>query len=109
MASARRTHVVGDMMFGRGATARDRSIIASKVALLARRGPSGWWRLAKNAIRFTLRVQERPVSMDTWTRYFETAGLIGVSATPIVAEAAVIVGTKPMGSPRRCIPEASDF
>ena len=32
--------VVGDMMFGRGATARDRSIIASKVAVLARRGPA---------------------------------------------------------------------
>ena len=87
--------VVGDMMFGRGATARDRSIIASKVAVLARRGPAGWWRLAKNAIRFTLRLQERPVSMDTWTRHFEMAGLTDVSATPVVAEAAVIVGTKP--------------
>jgi len=87
--------VVGDMMFGRGATARDRTIIASKVAVLARRGPGGWWRLAKNAIRFTLRFQEKPVSIDTWARYFETAGLIGVSATPIVAEAAMIVGTKP--------------
>lgn len=87
--------VVGDMMFGRGATARDRSIIASKVAVLARRGPAGWWRLAKNAIRFTLRLQERPVSMDTWTRHFEMAGLTDVSATPVVSEAAVIVGTKP--------------
>ena len=86
--------VVGDMMFGRGATAHDRTIIASKVALLARRGPAGWWRLVKNGIRFGLRFQERPVSMDTWTRYFDNAGLIGVSATPIVAEAAVIVGTK---------------
>jgi SAM-dependent methyltransferase len=101
--------VVGDMMFGRGTTARDRTIIASKVAVLARRGPAGWWRLAKNAIRFTLRFQERPVSMDTWTRYFEMAGLIGVSATPIVAEAAMIVGTKPYGWPHRGIPGERDL
>ncbi|HEY5026416.1 MAG TPA: class I SAM-dependent methyltransferase, partial [Acidimicrobiales bacterium] len=87
--------VAGDMMFGRGGTARDRTIIAEKVAILARRGPAGWWRLAKNALRFTLRFQERPVSMDTWKRYFEIAGLTDVSATPIVSEAAVIVGTKP--------------
>jgi hypothetical protein len=33
--------------------------------------------------------------MDTWTRHFEMAGLTDVSATPVVSEAAVIVGTKP--------------
>ena len=86
--------VIGDMMFGRGGTARDRAIIASKVAVLAGRGPGGWWRLVKNAFRFTLRLQERPVTMDAWKHYFEMAGLTDVSATPIVSEAAVIVGNK---------------
>lgn len=87
--------VVGDMMFGRGATARDRAIIGSKVAVLARRGPGGWWRLVKNVGRFTLRLQERPVTMETWQRYFQSAGFEDISVIQVVSEAAVVVGTKP--------------
>lgn len=89
------TLVVGDMMFGRGATKRDRDIIASKVSLMLRRGPAGWVRLAKNLVRFGLRVRERPVAMATWTAYFEASGLTGVSARAVVAEAGVVVGHKP--------------
>lgn len=87
--------VIGDMMFGRGGTPRDRAIIGSKVMVLVRRGPGGWWRLAKNVGRFSFRLQERPVSMDTWTRYLEGAGFADVRAVPVVAEAAVVSGTKP--------------
>lgn len=87
--------VVADMMFGRGATSRDRAVIESKVATMLRRGPAGWWRLAKNVVKFTFRVQERPVPLETWVRYFRQAGLVDVSAEPVVAEAAVAVGTKP--------------
>ncbi|HTX01313.1 MAG TPA: class I SAM-dependent methyltransferase [Acidimicrobiales bacterium] len=87
--------VVGDMMFGRGGDARDREIISSKVAVMLRRGPAGWWRIAKNAVRYLLRVQERPISMAAWMALFEAAGLAGVQAHPVVAEAAVVVGTKP--------------
>lgn len=86
--------VVGDMMFGRGSTSRDRAIIGSKVRVMVARGPAGWWRLTKNVVRFGLRLQERPVTMDTWTRYFEEAGFAGVGAVPVVAEAAVVTGTK---------------
>jgi len=86
--------VVGDMMFGRGASAGDRAIIRSKVASLARRGPGGWWRVAKNVVRYTLRVQERPVSSQTWARYAERAGLVDVRVLPVVAEAAVVVARK---------------
>jgi ubiquinone/menaquinone biosynthesis C-methylase UbiE len=87
--------VIGDMMFGRGGTARDREIISSKVRTLARRGPGGWWRLAKNVGRFTLRFQERPVAMETWQQYYKNAGFVDVVAVPVVAEAAVVAGTKP--------------
>ena len=90
--------IVGDMMFGRGMTARDRAIIGSKVAVLLRRGPGGWWRLAKNIYRFGLRLRERPVNMQTWERYFDGAGLKGVRVIPVVSEAAVVVGTKPPGA-----------
>jgi predicted RNA methylase len=87
--------VVGDMMFGRGASSRDREIILAKVVAMLRRGPAGWWRIAKNVVRFTFRVQERPVSIETWVRYFEGAGLQSVTSTPVVGEAAVVVGIKP--------------
>jgi ubiquinone/menaquinone biosynthesis C-methylase UbiE len=87
--------VVGDMMFGRGSEARDREIIASKVKMMLRKGPAGWWRIAKNAARYLARYGERPVSMSTWVSYFERAGLAEVRAIPVVNEAAVVVGTRP--------------
>jgi hypothetical protein len=87
--------VVADMMFGRGTTRRDRAIIRSKVAALARKGPGGWWRIAKNAARFMLRVQERPVPADTWTDMFTRAGFAGVTASTIVAEAGLVTGRRP--------------
>ncbi len=90
--------VIGDMMFGRGSTPRDRAIIGSKARTLAARGPAGWWRLAKNVVRFGLRLQERPVTMSVWVRYLEEAGFVDVAAVPVVAEAAVVTGTKPSSS-----------
>ena len=88
--------VVGDMMFGRGGDARDREIIGSKLALLLRKGPGGWWRIAKNAGRYLIRFQERPVSMSAWAAMFKRAGLTQVEALPVVNEAAVVKGTKPV-------------
>ena len=88
--------VVGDMMFGRGGDARDREIIGSKLALLIRKGPAGWWRIAKNAGRYLMRFQERPVSLSTWTAMFKTAGLTEIAALPVVNEAGVVRGTKPL-------------
>jgi ubiquinone/menaquinone biosynthesis C-methylase UbiE len=87
--------VVGDMMFGRGGEARDREIIASKVRGMIRRGPAGWWRIAKNAGRYLFRYGERPIAMSAWVRLFESAGLVEVRAVPVVNEAAVVVGVKP--------------
>jgi SAM-dependent methyltransferase len=87
--------VLGDMMFGRGGDARDREIIASKLSLLVRKGPGGWWRIAKNGGRFLFRTQERPVSMAAWVAMFEGAGFSEVRAIPVVNEAAVVLGTRP--------------
>jgi ubiquinone/menaquinone biosynthesis C-methylase UbiE len=87
--------VLGDMMFGRGGDARDREIIASKLALLVRKGPGGWWRIAKNATRYLFRTQERPVSMAAWVVMLEEAGFEHVKALPVVNEAAVVLGVRP--------------
>jgi 2-polyprenyl-3-methyl-5-hydroxy-6-metoxy-1,4-benzoquinol methylase len=89
--------VVADMMFGRGGTSRDREIIRHKLILLARKGPGGWWRIAKNAARYLLRVQECPVSMAAWTAMLTQAGFADVVATTIVAEAGLITGLRPAG------------
>ena len=87
--------VLGDMMFGRGGDSRDRQIIASKLSLLVRKGPGGWWRIAKNGARYVFRTQERPVSMAAWVAMFEQAGFDQVKAVPVVQEAAVVRGTRP--------------
>ncbi len=88
--------VLADMMFGRGGSRQDRAIIRTKVAALAKKGPGGWWRIAKNAARYLLRVQERPVSMDAWTAMLTRSGFTGVSASTIVAEAGLVVGRHPL-------------
>ncbi|HLJ07663.1 MAG TPA: methyltransferase domain-containing protein [Acidimicrobiia bacterium] len=87
--------VVGDMMFGRGSASHDRTVIKGKLVVLLRRGPAGWWRVMKNVVKFGLRIGERPVPMERWTRYFEEAGLTAVSGSRVVAEAAVVLGVKP--------------
>jgi tRNA/tmRNA/rRNA uracil-C5-methylase (TrmA/RlmC/RlmD family) len=67
----------------------------SEVTALARKGPGGWWRIAKNAARYLLRLQERPVSMDTWIAMLTRSGFAGVTATAIVAEAGLVTGHRP--------------
>ena len=87
--------VVGDMMFGIGGGAEDRRIITSKLALFAKKGPAGWWRIAKNAARYFFRLQERPITLDRWVALFEDAGLTEVEGSRVVNEAAVVRGNKP--------------
>jgi ubiquinone/menaquinone biosynthesis C-methylase UbiE len=87
--------MIADMMFGRGGSSADRAIIKSKVAALARKGPGGWWRIAKNAARYQLRMQERPVSMEAWTGMLTRSGFEGITGTTIVAEAGLVVGHRP--------------
>ncbi len=87
--------VVADMMLGRGATARDREIIVSKVRIMAKKGIPGYWRILKNAGRFLLRVHERPITPEAWSRLFEEAGFCKVEITRVVAEAAIVRGIKP--------------
>ncbi len=90
--------LIADMMFGRGSTSRDREIIKLKLVTLARKGPGGWWRIAKNIARYLIRVQEMPISMQGWERLFRNAGYTAITTTGIVAEAGLIAGQRP-GSP----------
>jgi 2-polyprenyl-3-methyl-5-hydroxy-6-metoxy-1,4-benzoquinol methylase len=87
--------VIADMMFGRGATTEDRRIIAGKLRALARRGLPGYWRILKNAVRFTLRVEERPLTQSAWQRLVTDAGFTDVRTWTVVAEAGVVAARKP--------------
>lgn len=88
--------IIADMMFGRGGSERDREIIRQKLVALARKGPGGWWRVAKNAGRYLFRVHERPVSMDTWTGMLHDAGFGHITARSIVAEAGLVTAARPV-------------
>ena len=89
--------VIGDMMFGRGTSARDRDILRQKVAALAAKGPGGWWRIAKNLARYGLGVgQEHPATPEFWQAALRDAGFADVTFRPVVAEAAIVRGTCPV-------------
>lgn len=87
--------LIADMMFGRGGTSRDREIIRLKLMTLARKGPGGWWRIAKNVARYLIRVNEIPISMEAWESLFRKAGYTAISTSEIVAEAGLISGQRP--------------
>lgn len=87
--------IVADMMFGRGVTSHDRAIIRSKIGSLARKGIGGWWRIAKNAYKYLIRAQERPVSISTWATMFARAGFKGITASSIINEAGLVTGRRP--------------
>jgi SAM-dependent methyltransferase len=88
--------VIADMMFGRGASPRDRQILRQKVLALAAKGPAGGWRIVKNLARYGLRVgQERPASPAFWTAALRAAGLAEVAFHPVVAEAGIVYGVRP--------------
>ncbi len=86
--------VIGDLMLGRGGDARDRAVIREKVLVLGRRGPGGWWRIAKNAWRFSARTAERPLSLGAWIAMLEEAGFSKVAGRSIVSEAAIVCGVR---------------
>ncbi len=88
--------VLADMMFGRGATRRDRVILRDKVIALAAMGPGGWWRIAKNLVRYGLGVgHEHPATPQFWEHALRDAGFTDVRFEPVVAEAGIVSGTRP--------------
>ena len=88
--------VIADMMFGRGASQRDRDILRQKVTALAAKGPGGWWRIAKNLARYGLGIgQEHPATPEFWQSALRDAGLADVVFQPVVAEAGIVRGLRP--------------
>ena len=86
--------VIADMMFGRGASRRDRDILREKVTAFAVKGPAGWWRIAKNLTRYGLGVgHEHPATPQFWQLALRDADFTEVRFESVVAEAGIVSGT----------------
>ena len=86
---------VADMMFGRGGSPRDRAIARQKVAALLRKGPGGVWRIAKNLVRFGMRVgMEQPAPPEAWTSMMQAAGFTHIEQRELPAEASLVTARR---------------
>jgi ubiquinone/menaquinone biosynthesis C-methylase UbiE len=88
--------VIGDMMFSLNPSdRRERRIIGDKLRAIGRRGPSGWVRLAKNALRLVSGRWEHPRRAAWWRGALEQAGFEGVSVELLRHEAGIASGYRP--------------
>jgi ubiquinone/menaquinone biosynthesis C-methylase UbiE len=88
--------VLGDMMFRPSlAHSRDRRLVATKARAMARRGPSGYFRIAKNAVRFLAASWERPARPEWWREALAGAGFEDVSVETLEHEGGIATARKP--------------
>lgn len=88
--------VFGDMMFGvTPGSARNRKVISSKVRAMARRGPAGYLRIARNAARMLTGTGERPAAPEWWEQALVEGGFAGVGVECLAHEGAIAVAQKP--------------
>jgi ubiquinone/menaquinone biosynthesis C-methylase UbiE len=88
--------VLGDMMFRPALKdARGRRVISSKVRAMARKGPAGVLRLAKNAARFAAARWEKPAAPAWWEQALKEAGFADASVEALPHEGGIAVGRKP--------------
>ncbi|MBS1888913.1 MAG: methyltransferase domain-containing protein [Actinobacteria bacterium] len=88
--------VFGDMMFSwNPAQERNREVIGSKLRSIARRGPSGWLRIIRNAGRMAAGRGERPASPDWWRIALLEAGFDSIEIEVLAHEGGVAAAIKP--------------
>jgi SAM-dependent methyltransferase len=90
--------VVADMMFQlRVAERRDVSVLAGMVGRMVRRGPSGWLRLLRNALRILRGRWEHPAGVEWWQKALVESGFIEVRVHPLAHEGGIALAQKPSG------------
>lgn len=90
--------VVCDMMFSLSLSSRNRRIVASKALGIARKGPAGIVRLARNAGRLATGRWEHPVSPERWRELLEARYFVDIAVTLAEHEAGVAVARRPQGA-----------
>jgi SAM-dependent methyltransferase len=87
--------VIGDMMFALGlASARDRHVLASFALGMLSRGPAGFARLLKNAVKVLFAPSEHPADLDWWRHALSGAGFADVGARELEREAGLVWGRR---------------
>jgi ubiquinone/menaquinone biosynthesis C-methylase UbiE len=87
--------IICDMMFALSFEPRDRRLITQKLRLLARRGPAGVLRIARNAGRVLTRRWEQPAPAATWERMLSDRGFNDVSIELLENEAGIAAARRP--------------
>ena len=87
--------VIVDMMFRLSFARRDRQIVASKVLMLARKGPSGLLRIARNGGRVLAGRWEQPAPLEWWREMLAGRGFDAVQLRPLVHEAGIAYAERP--------------
>jgi ubiquinone/menaquinone biosynthesis C-methylase UbiE len=88
--------VFADMMFGWSlADGRNREVISAKLRAMARRGPAGYARIARNALRALTGAGEHPATPQWWRRELLAAGFSDVSVECLEHEGGIAAAVKP--------------
>lgn len=89
--------VFADMMFSATmADPRSRRVARDKVSAMLRRGPSGYFRVAKNALRFATASWEKPATKNWWEQTLRQAGFENVEVQTLVHEGGIASGRRPV-------------
>jgi ubiquinone/menaquinone biosynthesis C-methylase UbiE len=88
--------VICDMMFALSLASRDRRIMLEKALLLARKGPPGLVRLARNAARAATGRWEHPCSLAEWRVLLEQRSFEHIRIESVMNEAAIACARRPL-------------
>jgi len=87
--------VVADMMVGRKLDQHHRGVFRQKASAMLRRGPAGWWRLAKNVARIGSGIGRlRPCPPQWWIAALNDAGFCDVHYEHVISEAGIVVASR---------------
>lgn len=90
--------IVCDMMFSLSLQPRDRRLLADKLVAVARRGPAGLLRIARNAGRVAVGAWEHPASPETWERMLRDRHFADVRVRLLEQEAGLASACRPAGA-----------
>jgi SAM-dependent methyltransferase len=86
--------VVADLMVPLTLRPGQSDALLRKVRSIAAKGVPGYWRIAKNAVRWTTGRGEYPASLEFWIRALGEAGFEDVGGRRVGAESGVAWGTR---------------
>lgn len=87
--------VVCDMMFSLSLDPRDRKLLAEKAVAIAKRGPAGLLRIARNAGRLAVGSWEHPAPPETWEQMLDDRHFVDIKVELLLNEAGLAVARRP--------------